>query len=200
MTDVFGALRDHGPKRRNRSSVSVGSFAVTRQPNYFSGGNIAHIQIVVLDVSDPFFVWGGFFILARHRLGTALAFISVQSTRPRCAVDRKGNGFRVVGELDGVEGKVGWRDFSFKGLRKRNGKFCMVKCGVRGALLGIDKKKCRGSCSDLAIPETVFLGDPVRSDVGNVDAMPQISRNKLLSALIVLARVLGRRAGYRKEQ
>src|SRR5207248_9906034 len=74
--------------------------------------NVAHVRVMVLDVGDPLFVWGRFLILPRHRLGALLALIIFELARPRGAVHLEGNGFADVREIDGVERKLGGRDFA----------------------------------------------------------------------------------------
>src|SRR5207253_9068999 len=44
--------------------------------------------------------------------------------------------------------------------------------------------------SRFVIPEAIFLGDPMRRHLSQVDAMTQIPREELLSAMIVLTRPL----------
>ena len=76
----------------------------------------------------------------------------------------------------------------------------MIKRGAGRVLLGVDEDEFRGLCSLLAIPEAVFLGDPARRHIGDIDAMTQIAREKLLGALIVLACALSRGSANRYAQ
>src|SRR5207245_1891392 len=110
--NVLRSLSDHGAKRRNGRGVVVGALAVARKANDFSSGNVAQIQIVVFDISDPLFVGRGFFVLTGDGLRTALAIVFFKRTGPRRALDLERNGFVVVGEINGVEGKLGGRDLA----------------------------------------------------------------------------------------
>ena len=63
----------------------------------------------------------------------------------------------------------------------------MIECRARRVLLGINEYEFRPFRAGLAIPEAVPLGDPVWNDIRDIDTMPEVPRQKLLGALVVLA-------------
>jgi hypothetical protein len=75
----------------------------------------------------------------------------------------------------------------------------MVKCQARGVLLGIHEKEFSASCSRVATPKAIFLGDPMRGYFCNIDVVAEIARKKLLGALIALARTRGQAMPREKE-
>src|SRR2546429_282578 len=190
LLDVLRSLRDQRPERGNRHGVVVGGFAVARQTNHFAGRDIADVQVVVLDVGDPLFVRRSVFILTCDGLGPPLALVILKPAGPRRTVYLERNGFSILGEINRVKRKRRWLNFASERLGKRTGKARVVKSRADAVLVGINEKKLRAIRSRFVIPEAIFLGDPMRRHLSQVDAMTQIPREELLSAMIVLTRPL----------
>src|SRR6266699_2461943 len=200
LLDVLRSLRDQRPERGNRHGVVVGGFAVARQTNHFAGRDIADVQVVVLDVGDPLFVRRSVFILTCDGLGPPLALVILKPAGPRRTVYLERNGFSILGEINRVKRKRRWLNFASERLGKRTGKARVVKSRADAVLVGINEKKLRAIRSRFVIPEAIFLGDPMRRHLSQVDAMTQIPREELLSAMIVLTRPLRHAQGGTKEQ
>ena len=66
----------------------------------------------------------------------------------------------------------------------------MVKGGRRGIALGVDQNELSFPGVDAAVPEPIFLPDPVRLDIGDLDQTLEVPRQKTFRSLVVLKRAL----------
>src|SRR5438046_9549423 len=112
-----------------------------RQPYYFPGRNIAEIEVVLIDIGNPFLVWRGFFKLSRNWLRPLLALIVFELAGPGRPINLKRDRLLVFCVVKRVERKLCWQNLALRRFCKRNRQSFVIKCGAKGVLRGINKEK-----------------------------------------------------------
>src|SRR5215469_7162715 len=100
------------------------------------------------------------------------------------------NGPTLIYIFEIRKGQFRGRVFAFGGVGEGGSQARLIEGGATCLLVRINQDEFRAARGEPAIPETARVFDPVRTHISNVGDVPQVSRKKLLRALIVLLRSL----------